>query len=290
VFDKVLDVHGGASVQSVNIERARTPIAPATARASTEGGTEMPYQRLHRRRAAAAIAAARLVAVTGCNRGGGPPPPPPPPGTEPGPGTPGNGHVPVIFVHGFGSSASQWTGVMNQFRAKGYASSELSAISYNSQVAIATSSQTLSAEVQKVLARTGAPRVDIVSHSMGSMVAKTCIIIGGCKGKVAHWESMSGVDNGTENEIIIARGTRSNEDVQGRTPLRKQLQDGWQDGIVARGVKVQVHWSRNDGIVVPGKTSIEPEPANNIEKPSLNHLNIYSDAVVIGEVVTFFGT
>ena len=32
---------------------------------------------------------------------------------------------------------------------------------------------------------------------MGSMVAKTCIIIGGCKGKVAHWETMSGVDNGT---------------------------------------------------------------------------------------------
>src|SRR3954447_23920106 len=128
------------------------------------------------RRAGALLAGLLLLAAAGCMR--------PPTGgggtttTPPGGGGGGNGHVPVIFVHGFGSSASQWTGVMNQFRAKGYASSELSAISYNSQVAIATSSQTLSAEVQKVLARTGAPRVDIVSHSMGSMIAKHCIILG----------------------------------------------------------------------------------------------------------------
>jgi triacylglycerol lipase len=249
----------------------------------------MPYQRLHRRRAAAAIAAALLVAVTGCNRGGGTTPPPPPPGTNPGPGNPGTGHVPVVFVHGFGSSASQWTGVMSQFRAKGYAAGELSAISYNSQVAIATSSQTLAAEVQRVLARTGAPRVDIVSHSMGSMIAKHCIILGGCKGKTAHWETMSGVDNGTANEIVIARGTASNEDVQGRTPLRKQLQDNW-NVIVQDGVKVQVHWSANDGIVVPGSLSQEPAPARNVAKPSLNHLNIYSNSAVINEVVTFFAS
>ena len=239
------------------------------------------------RRAGALLAGLLLLAAAGCMR--------PPTGgggtttTPPGGGGGGNGRAPVIFVHGFGGSASQWTGVMNQFRAKGYASSQLSAISYNSQVGIETSAKTLEAEVGRVLARTGAPRVDIVSHSMGSMVAKTCIIIGGCKGKVAHWESMSGVDNGTANEIVIARGTRSNEDVQGRTPLRKQLQDGWQEGIVGQGVKVQVHWSRNDGIVVPGNTSVEPAPADNIEKPNLNHLNIYSNTEVIGEVVTFLG-
>jgi triacylglycerol lipase len=201
--------------------------------------------------------------------------------------TPG-GRAPVIFVHGFGSSASQWTGVISQFRSRGYEASQLSAISYQSPPAIEVSAKVLEAEVSRVLARTGAARVDIVSHSMGSMVAKTCIIIGGCKGKVAHWETMSGVDNGTANEIVIARGTRSNEDVQGRTPLRKQLQDGWQDGIVAQGVKVQVHWSANDGIVVPGSLSQEPAPAVNIAKPSLNHLNIYSNSVVIGEVVSFF--
>jgi triacylglycerol lipase len=243
--------------------------------------------RIRWRTAAPVLGFVVLATVAGCTRppGGGP-------GTttttagNPSPG----GRNPVVFVHGFGSSASQWTGVMNQFRAKGYTSAQLSAISYQSPPAITESAKVLEAEVGRVLARTGAAKVDIVSHSMGSMVAKTCIIVGGCKGKVAHWETMSGVDNGTANEIAIARGTRSNEDVQGRTPLRKQLQDGWQEGIVAEGVKVQVHWSANDGIVVPGSLSQEPPPAVNIAKPGLNHLNIYSNAGVIGEVVSFFAS
>ena len=123
---------------------------------------------------------------------------------------------------------------------------------------------------------------------MGSMVAKACIIEGGCKGKTAHWNSISGVDNGTANEILIARGTASNEDVQGRTPLRKRLQDNW-NVIVSDGVQVQVHWSRNDGIVVPGDLSRQPAPAVNIEKSHLNHLNIYSDAAVVREIVAFLG-
>jgi triacylglycerol lipase len=229
------------------------------------------------------IGAALLALASGglaCNRppgGGGPP-------------TGGNGRAPVIFVHGFGASASQWTGVRSQFQSRGYAAGQLSAISYNSEPPIAQSAEILEREVNAVIARTGAAKVDIVSHSMGSMVAKTCIIIGGCKGKVAHWESISGVDNGTANEIIIARGTRSNEDVQGRTPLRKQLQDGWQEGIIDQGVKVQVHWSPNDGIVVPGSLSQQPPPAINIQKPALNHMNIYSNSGVVGEIVSFFAT
>jgi triacylglycerol lipase len=272
----------------------RGTVNPDPHGSGTGGGNTLGTTR--RRSLALAAAFATLLMTAGCMRPGpgtptttapttsGPTTPTSPPGNG------GGGRRPVIFVHGFGGSATQWTGVMGQFRNRGYASNLLSAISYNSQVGIETSAKTLEAEVDRVIARTGAARVDVVSHSQGSMVAKTCIIIGGCKGKVAHWETMSGVDNGTANEIIIARGTRSNEDVQGRTPLRKALQDGWQEGIVAQGVKVQVHWSANDGIVVPGSLSQEPPPARNIAKPGLNHLNIYSNSAVISEVVTFFAS
>jgi triacylglycerol lipase len=258
---------------------------------------------LKRRCGVALVGLALIASLAGC-RGGGTPWPTTSTTNSGGGGTPwpttstttnsgggGGGRNPVVFVHGFGSSATQWTGVIRQFRSRGYASNvSLTAISYNSSVGIEVSARTLETEVNRVIRVTGSTKVDIVSHSMGSMVAKTCIIIGGCKGKVAHWNTISGVDNGTANEIIIARGTRSNEDVQGRTPLRKQLQDSWQDGIVAQGVKVQVHWSRNDGIVVPGNLSMEPPPAINIEKSSLNHMSIYSNATVISEIVAFFAT
>jgi hypothetical protein len=55
-------------------------------------------------------------------------------------------------------------------------------------------------------------------------------------------------------------------------------------------VKVQVHWSANDGIVVPGSLSQQPAPAVNIQKAGLNHFSIYSNAAVITEIHTFFGT
>jgi triacylglycerol lipase len=222
-----------------------------------------------------------VAASVGCTR---PPGHGGPTTTVPGPGT---GHVPVVFVHGWGASGAQWSGVINQFVAKGYARSELSTISYTSPVAIVESAKLLEAEVARVRTATGAAKVDIVSYSMGSMIAKACIIIGDCKGRTAHWSSSSGVDNGTANEIPPARNTAAGDDVMGRTPLRQQLQDGWQEGIVDEGVKVQVHWSVNDEIVVPGDLSQEPPPAVNIAKPNLNHGTIYNDATVGGEIVAF---
>jgi triacylglycerol lipase len=196
--------------------------------------------------------------------------------------------APVIFVHGFGLTGASWSGAMGQFQAQGYAASRLSAITYQPAPAIETSAKVLEQEVDKVLAATGASKVDIVSHSQGSMVAKTCIILGRCKGRTAHWESIAGVDNGA-NELDAARGMPSNEDVQGRTPLRKLLQDGWQEGIVAQGVKVQVHWSPNDGIV-PDGLSQQPPPAVNIPKPALNHVALFLDTAVLGETITFLAT
>jgi triacylglycerol lipase len=227
------------------------------------------------------------IALAGACTGPGPGPTPT---TTPGPTTPGaGGRAPVIFVHGFGQSASQWNTATGTFRSNGYPSARLSAISYNSRVGIATSAGTLAAEVDAVRARTGAARVDIVSHSMGSLVAKQCIIAGGCRGKVAHWESIAGVDNGTANEILIARGTASNEDVQGRTPLRQNLVDNW-GVIVSDGVKVQVHWTPNDGIVVPASLSQEPPPAVNRQIDGLNHMNIFNNATVLRETIAFFAT
>jgi hypothetical protein len=120
------------------------------------------------------------------------------------------------------------------------------------------------------------------------MVAKTCIIIGRCTGRTAHWESLAGVDNGA-NQLALARGMASDDDVQGRTALRQRLQDGWQDGIVEQGVKVQVHWSPNDALAANG-VSQEPPPADNVSKPGLNHLTLMSNSTVIGETITFFGT
>jgi triacylglycerol lipase len=196
--------------------------------------------------------------------------------------------TPVVFVHGYLLGPSQWTTAINRFKAKGYTDADLMAIKYDYNVSVVDSARTLAQAVDTLRARTGAPKVDIVSHSMGSLVTKQCIIAGGCATKVAHWMSISGVDNGTALEL--SPGLPSNEDVQGHTPVRQYLQDHWGD-LVAQGVKVEVQWAPLDLIVWPSTLSKEPPPAVNKQvSVILNHLTIYLAPGVIDESIRFLGT
>jgi triacylglycerol lipase len=197
--------------------------------------------------------------------------------------------TPVVFVHGYLENPSMWVAAKVAFKAKGYTDADMVAISYDYNASVVDSAPTLAKAVDALLKSTGAPNVDIVSHSLGSFVTKQCIISDGCKKKVDHWMSISGVDNGTSTEL--APGLPSNEDVHGRTPVRQYLQDHWTD-LVQQGVAVEVQWSKNDGIVKPPELSKEPAPATDREVdgvPPLYHLVIPSDPSVLAETIKFFG-
>jgi triacylglycerol lipase len=214
-------------------------------------------------------------------------------------------HNPVIFVHGYLLGPANWTTAIAQFTAAGYAPSEIVAIRYDYVVSVIDSAPTLAQAVDEVRARTGAERVDIVSHSLGSLVTKQCILGDApagkpdCHGKVAHWMSLAGVDNGTKVELAIAKGQPSNEDVQGRPPVCQspcdpapvypKLQSRW-NGTVCQGVSVEVQWTPNDEIVKEPERSREPAPAVNLEVHSLDHISIISDPPVIAETIRFFAS
>jgi triacylglycerol lipase len=203
--------------------------------------------------------------------------------TTPTPPTP---RTPVMFVHGYGGTAEYWTGVKAQFVTAGYTPAELGAVTYDFNVAIDVSARVLEQGVADLLASTGASKVDIVSYSQGSLVAKDCIIAFGCRDKVSHWMSIAGVDNGTTVELPTAKGTASNEDVQGRTPLIRNLQARWSE-LVAQGVKVEVQWTPIDLIVDPSDRSKEPAPATDKVVPGTNHLLIANDPRVVAESLVF---
>ena len=82
---------------------------------------------------------------------------------------------PVIFVHGNGDRASAWTPSRGAFLAAGYNDAELYATTWGpanplqaaQQYHSRTHLEHLRAFVEAVLDYTGAPRVDIVAHSMG---------------------------------------------------------------------------------------------------------------------------
>ncbi|MCW2946685.1 MAG: lipase, partial [Actinoallomurus sp.] len=79
--------------------------------------------------------------------------------------------IPVVFVHGYGGNASNWTTAESIFEAGGYSSSQLFAYQYDTTQSNKTSAAELKSYITNVLVQTGASQVDIVNHSMGGLVS-----------------------------------------------------------------------------------------------------------------------
>jgi triacylglycerol lipase len=229
-----------------------------------------------RRLLLAAAVAALLLAGTACQtiRPTGPP----------------STHTPVIFVHGWNSNESMWDTARATFQAAGYTSGDITVLYYDSGQSAQTAAATLAAEVDHLRSYTGQSKVDIVSHSLGSMVTRYCIELGSCAGKVDHWMSLAGADNGTSLALLCAGFQASCADMAGQTPTIANLQAAWSE-ISAQGVDVEVQWSPNDGVIIPATNSQNPPPAINVQLDgSLAHLEIPDDPGVLAETIDFFAS
>ncbi len=120
-----------------------------------------------RRRGIALLVAFALVLVSGCGR------------PWPGGGPPGGGHGhprpehPIVFVHGFAGSAAQFESQALRFTSNGYPQEWIGAIDYDSTFGLASREQVwlnLDAEIDRILAETGADQVDLAGHSLGTSV------------------------------------------------------------------------------------------------------------------------
>jgi len=202
-------------------------------------------------------------------------------------GTP-SGHNPVVFVHGWSANETMWDTAVAQFKAAGYTAGDIDVLYYDSGLTASAAAEKLATEVDFLKAFTGKSKVDIVSHSLGSMVTKHCIELGGCAGKVGHWMSLAGADNGTSFGTICAPFFASCKDMAGQTTEIADLQAAWPQ-ITTQAVKVEVQWSANDGVIIPATNSKEPAPAVNVELNStLAHNQIPTDPGAIGETISFF--
>jgi triacylglycerol esterase/lipase EstA (alpha/beta hydrolase family) len=202
-------------------------------------------------------------------------------------GTP-SGNTPVVFVHGWNGDETLWNTAVEEFHAAGYSTGDITVVYYDSSRPAAEAAATLAAEVDHLRDYTGQDKVDIVSHSYGSMVTRYCIELGGCAGKVEHWMSLAGADNGTAIAALCAFFQPSCADMAGQTSTIAQLQAAWPQ-ITAQGVQVEVQWTANDGVIIPATNSQNPAPATNVEVDStLTHNDLPSDPDVLAETIDFF--
>src|SRR4051812_32703125 len=151
----------------------------------------------------------------------------------------------VILVHGFTAEAlPNWAVMAPGLTAAGFRT-----------VTFRYSSLTIGAELAaRQLAATvnmyasGGRKVGLLGHSEGGLVTKTCIVLGGCAGKVSHWFNISGVNNGT----LISAGIPGNAlgDMGTTSVLVNRLKAN-NAKFREQGIKCTVAWTATDGLVYP---------------------------------------
>lgn len=190
---------------------------------------------------------------------------------------------PIVFLHGWGSdgSAARLTSMANKFKADGVPADRLFHFGYTTSQSNRTTAAELADFISgTVLARTGADRVDLVTHSMGGLSSRHCIkFVRGCAGMVDDWVSLGGPNHGT----IIAVGcpVLYRDDVACRemAPLSRFLRQLNAGDETPGRVSYTTVRSRADEQIWP-RSSTSLEGADNHAVRGLGHNDLISDVGV----------
>ncbi|HEX5983573.1 MAG TPA: alpha/beta fold hydrolase [Solirubrobacterales bacterium] len=189
---------------------------------------------------------------------------------------------PILFVHGWSGSASNWNTMIAEFEADGYPSSHLSAYSYNTSQSNKTSAETeVKPRVESLLEATGAEKVDIVAHSMGSLNSRWYVKFLGGEAKVDEWVSLGGPNHGTSTAYWCF-STACSEMRPGSKFLAELNSGDETPGAVGYGT----WWSPCDEIINPD-SSVLLSGATNNETACIGHLALLSNATVQEQVREF---
>lgn len=184
---------------------------------------------------------------------------------------------PILFVHGYNGSAGNWNTMADRFRNDGWPSSHLDQWSYDSRQSNTTTAQRLAAEIDDLLAATGATQVDIVSHSMGGLSSRHYLKNLGGTAKVDAWVSLGGPNHGTDsaNNCFDASCTEMRIGSDFLTALNS--------GDETPGSpRYATWWSPCDAVINPD-SSVSVSGAVNTRTACLGHTALLSDAVVYAQ-------
>ena len=191
---------------------------------------------------------------------------------------------PILFVHGYNRNASDWDLMIRRFAVEGWPRQRLSAYSYDTRQSNKTAAaQDVRSHVESLLEATGAEKVDIVAHSMGSINTRWYIKFLGGASKVDDWVSLGGPNHGSMLGSLCPRSIASCAEMRPDSRFLNELNAGDETpGAVNYGT----WWSRQDGILNPS-TTVPLTGATNTEAPGVNHLKLLQDINVYIQVRDF---
>jgi triacylglycerol lipase len=184
---------------------------------------------------------------------------------------------PILFVHGYSGDASNWTAMANRFTTDGWPSSYLDQWSYDWRQSNVTTAQQLAAEVDRLLAATGATKVDIVSHSMGGLSSRHYLKNLGGTSKVDAWVSLGGPNHGTDS----ANGCLDTSCTEMRvgSGFLAALNSGDE---TPGSPRYATWWSPCDTVINPD-SSVSLSGAANTQTACLSHTGLLTDATVYAQ-------
>jgi triacylglycerol lipase len=119
--------------------------------------------------------------------------------TDPGVGElPDLKHDPILFVHGYAGNGGNFEDMKARFKADGWQDFELYAYNYSFISSNATSGAEIRDQVDDIIKKTGATKVDIIAFSMGSISSRYYLKNFDGALKVDAWVSMGGPNHGTD--------------------------------------------------------------------------------------------
>lgn len=192
-------------------------------------------------------------------------------------------HDPILFVHGYGGSGANWETMKQRFLADGWQDFELYAYNYSFVTSNATTAAEIRDQVDDIISRTGATRVDIIAHSMGSVSSRYYMKNLGGSAKVDAWVSLAGPNHGTD--------AVENENC-GFTPCREIVPGSafllaLNAGDETPGLSRYATWRSPCDTTINPDESVILSGATNTLTACIAHFNFLLDATVYQQVRAF---
>jgi triacylglycerol lipase len=188
---------------------------------------------------------------------------------------------PILFVHGWQGSASDWNYMWGRFLDAGYSAEEMARFSYDTTQSNKDIALEVKAQVDALRAKTGAAKVDIITHSMGGLNSRWYLKKLDGLDSVDDWVSIAGPNHGAD----VANGCldASCEEMRPGSAFLAELNST--DETPGR-VNYGTWWSPCDEIINPDESTILGG-ATNTRTLCLGHVALLSASPVFEGVRDF---
>lgn len=181
---------------------------------------------------------------------------------------PDDGRRPVIYVHGLGGHRGNFLYLNGWLRTRGHR--RCYAVGFPNGGRLTDLGRGLADFIDQVIAVNGLgadAQVDLVTHSMGGLVARLAVEELGAASRVATVVTLGTPHRGTHAARFA--GTDHTLDLRPDSDLmaRLRLQEPWN-----RGPRLVCFWSTSDPLMQPSETA-QVSGADNRDLPGMSHIN-----------------